>query len=276
MNELQKKEFELLEVFIDLCNKLNLKYYLVCGTALGAVKYGGFIPWDDDVDVALARDDYEVFISKAQEFLPEHIFLQNYKTDPAFTHVFSKLRDSKTTYIEKSVAHLDINHGVYIDIFPLDGYPLSKKEITKFEFQKKVLSYKISCVYNAKRNLKGKILCFVERLFGCHKRTYKYVSKLDSLYSGCKLKDSRFWCNYGNWQGKLEYAPKEQYGNGIEMSFEGKKVIVPERFDEYLSQKYGNWRKDLPKEERKGHHYYTVMDLNKSYTEYLIKEEKNG
>ena len=62
MNQLQQKELEILKVFIDVCKQLDLKYYLVCGSALGAVKYQGFIPWDDDVDVGLFREDYEIFI----------------------------------------------------------------------------------------------------------------------------------------------------------------------------------------------------------------------
>ena len=69
MNELQKIEFDLLKIFVEICQKLNLNYYLVCGTALGAVKYNGFIPWDDDIDVALCREDYEIFCQKAQQLL---------------------------------------------------------------------------------------------------------------------------------------------------------------------------------------------------------------
>ena len=94
MNELQEKEFELLKIFVEICKKLNINYYMVCGTALGAVKYNGFIPWDDDIDVALCRKDYETFCESAQSYLPNGLFLQTYKTDKQFPHVFAKLRDS--------------------------------------------------------------------------------------------------------------------------------------------------------------------------------------
>ena len=76
MNELQQKEFELLKCFIEICEKLGLTYYLVCGSALGAVKYKGFIPWDDDVDVALPREDYEIFCSKAGNCCPKAFFFK--------------------------------------------------------------------------------------------------------------------------------------------------------------------------------------------------------
>ena len=100
MTELQKKEFEMLCLVVDICNQLDLEYYLVCGSALGAVKYNGFIPWDDDVDVALPRKDYELFLSKASSMLPSWCFIQNYRTDPKFPLLGTKLRNSKTTFIE--------------------------------------------------------------------------------------------------------------------------------------------------------------------------------
>jgi lipopolysaccharide cholinephosphotransferase len=72
MNKLQSLEFDMLKEFVRICDDLGLKYYLVCGSALGAAKYGGFIPWDDDVDEALPRPDYEIFCEKAQSMLPDH------------------------------------------------------------------------------------------------------------------------------------------------------------------------------------------------------------
>ena len=89
------------------------------------------------------------------------------------------------------------------------------------------------------------------------------------MISSYPVENSEVICNHGNWQGKLEYAPREQYGEGIMMEFEGLKVRVPELYDEYLTQKYGDWRADLPEEEKVGHHYYSVCDLNKSYKEYI-------
>ncbi len=77
MTELQRKEFELLSCLISICRTLGLRYYLVCGSALGAEKYKGFIPWDDDVDVALLREDYETLLRKAPGLLPDQMFLQN-------------------------------------------------------------------------------------------------------------------------------------------------------------------------------------------------------
>ena len=80
---------------------------------------------------------------------------------------------------------------------------------------------------------------------------------------------SKLWCNYGNWQGKLEYAPKWHYGQGTEAVFEGMTVRIPENYDAYLTQKYGDWRSDPPEEKQKTHHHSTIIDVEKSYTYYF-------
>lgn len=274
MTELQKIEFDLLGKFISVCEKLELRWYLVCGTALGAIKYGGFIPWDDDVDVALPREDYEIFIEKAQSLLPDGIFLQNSKTDPAFPQLYSKLRNSNTTYIEKSVEHLDMNHGIYIDVFPLDGYPSDSRDVRRLEKKIRICRLMISCVYNLDFGKKEKLFYAFERMLGFHKKTQKIIFILNKMISSFPIEKSDLWCNHGNWQGKLEYASRDQYGEGTECLFEGTVVRVPEKYDEYLTQKYGDWRADLPEEKKTGHHYYSVCDTEKPYTFYINRKEK--
>ena len=271
MNKLQSLEFDMLKEFVRICDELGLKYYLVCGSALGAAKYGGFIPWDDDIDVALPRPDYDVFCQKAQAMLPEHLFLQNHRTDPEYPLIFSKLRNSDTTFIEKSYSNLKINHGIYIDVFPLDGYPSSELEIKELEKEKRRYELSRLCCLNINHTWKTRLLVAVERLFRMHKKTAKFVKRLEDCISDHSVNDSEIWCNHGNWQGKLEYATREQYGEGVFVDFEGLKVRIPECYDEYLTQKYGDWRADLPEEEKQGHHYHTMCDTERSYRNYVSK-----
>lgn len=272
MNELQKIELEMLKEVIKICNTLNINFFLVCGSALGAVKYGGFIPWDDDLDIGMFRDDYEIFISKASELLSENYFLQNHLTDINYPHIFSKIRNSKTTYIEKSLENLEINHGVYIDIFPLDGYPTDIRVQKALEQKKLMYQRRLSCVFNVPRNFKSKIGMILRRLLGYHKNTSLIIEEYSREISKYPITNSQMICNHGNWQGKLEYAPREQYGDGIIMNFEGLDVRIPEKYDEYLTQKYGDWRTDIPKEKQVGHHYYSVCDLENPYTKYFGKK----
>ena len=265
MDSIREKQLELLQYFISVCEQLKLKWFCVCGTALGAAKYGGFIPWDDDIDVALPRDDYD----KASALLPEHIFLQNYQTDPAFPHEFCKLRNSNTTQIEVGVQNIRMNHGIYIDVFPLDGHPRSKVGHMIFELQNKVLTWKQFCFLKDSPHRRIRIRNFLLRILGYHNKMVLTMMKKEKLYKKYPIHQSEYWCNYGNWQKQLEYAHHTQYGNGISATFEGIEVVIPEKYDEYLTQKYGDWRSDPPVEKRKSHHRIAVFDAERSYVEYM-------
>ena len=134
---LKEIELAIFRAFIDVCDKLNLKYYLLAGTLLGAVRHQGFIPWDDDIDVGMPREDYEIFVEKGQALLPKEYFIQTFKTDPDYAANFAKIRNCGTTFLETSVRNCNINHGVFIDVFPLHVYSADKtaqKRFTNLKF----------------------------------------------------------------------------------------------------------------------------------------------
>ena len=112
---------ELLEQFDRVCKKHGLRYFVYYGTLLGAVRHQGYIPWDDDIDVVMFRDDYERFQLIASEEFTEPYFFQNSYTD-CVLWPFSKIRDSRTTAIERRFTNLrDFHHGIFMDVFPLDS-----------------------------------------------------------------------------------------------------------------------------------------------------------
>lgn len=227
MNAIQKKVFQLFKMFVQICDRLQMEYFMLCGSALGAIKYGGFIPWDDDIDVGLYREDYERFCKEAPMLLPKKFFLQNYASDPDFPAIYSKLRDSSTTSIEKSVAKLPINHGISIDIFPLDGYPKKKHEQHILEIKKRlfVKMLSIPCIRTEPwKELAVKPL----RDIGFGKYTARIAARYTSLISAWPVRDSDIIANHGNWQGALEYHRKEIYGCGSMGEFEGENVRLPE------------------------------------------------
>ena len=269
MNQLQEIEFQILKEFVRICDELNLTYYLVCGSALGAVKYKGFIPWDDDLDVALPRPDYEIFCEKAQSMLPPHLFLQNHRTDPYYPLIFSKIRNSNTAFFEKAYSGTNINHGIYLDVFPLDGYPEENALRKKIEKEKRRYSLMRLCCLDVSRTWKTALLVAVQKFFGIHRNPAKFVARLENHIKRYPTNESVIWCNHGNWQGQLEYASREQYGEGMWAKFEGIRVRIPEKYDEYLTQKYGDWRSDLPEEEKKGHHFHYLCDANRSYKDFV-------
>ena len=270
MNELQKVEMDLFCCFSDICKKLGLNYFLVCGSALGAARHGGFIPWDDDFDVGMYRDDYNKFMELAPALLPEGIFLQNYKSDPNFPYVFAKLRNSNTTFIQTILSNLDINHGVYIDIFPLDGYPQDSRLQKKMARKKKNYLRQFGGTFNLPSNIpiKAKILFVLCKIFRCHKRTQKILLKYEGMISRYSVEEAKIICNHGTWYGERDYINKDYYGKGKNIVYEGMTVRVPEKLDEYLTSLYGDWRTPPPPEKQKGTHDCEVCDINNTYTNY--------
>lgn len=268
MNQLQEVEFRLLQEFIHICERLDLRYYLVCGSALGAVKYGGFIPWDDDIDVALLRDDYEIFCQQAQALLPSHLFLQNYRTEPTFPAIYSKLRDSSTTCIEASVSEIYMNHGISMDIFPLDGYPSDALDIRILELKKRVFTRLLSIPCIRPEHWKERIIKPL-RLIGAGQNSAQIAKRYTKCISSWPTKGSYILANHGNWQGKLEYHTKSVYGDGCLSNFEGLAVRIPSDYEKYLQQKYGDYHQDPPLAKQKSHHKYLLLDLNCPYTHYM-------
>ena len=122
---LQLVGLEILTEVDRVCRKHNINYVIFCGTLLGAVRHKGYIPWDDDADVAMLREDYEKFKSVLCDLNPDICFLQDHETDPEYRWGYSKVRRTGTTYIRLGQEHLKNKTGIFIDIFPLDDVPKS-------------------------------------------------------------------------------------------------------------------------------------------------------
>lgn len=269
---LKEKELELLKIFIETCEKLNIRYYLMGGTLLGAVRHKGFIPWDDDIDVAMTRTDYNVWIKKAPALIKEkYVFLQTFHSDPQFPTNFAKLRNSNTTFIETSINKLDVNHGIYIDIFPLDYYPESSWKQFFFTLKQKLLTQKISTLFTRSHHtFKSRIKSII--VFFYPITPLNAVKSRDKLYQS--ISSSNLLANLSGAWGKKEIVPKSWYGKGAELEFEGLKVMGPKEWDKWLTQVYGDYMTMPPIDQRKPHHYSDAIDFNKPYTEYIHKEKR--
>mgnify|MGYP005801824503 FL=1 len=256
MNALQRKELELFQAFLQVCRQLGLSYYLICGSALGAVKYRGFIPWDDDMDLAMLRPEYEVFLAQAPDLLSAHIFLQNYKTDPAFPAIYSKLRYSGTAYIEKAARKLAMHHGIFIDLFPLDGYPAEPARQRRLERRKRHFRRALAAAFSGPPTVSR---CFY-RLLGSHRRSSSIAAAYERLITQYSPADSALLANHGNWQGARDYAPREEFGPGALAQFEQLPVRLPADYDAYLRRKYGDYWKDPPASRQVSHHSCLFLD----------------
>lgn len=279
MNEIQQIELELLKIFVAFCEKHNLKYFLVGGTALGAVRHGGFIPWDDDIDVGMPREDYDRFLELADEDLTnDSTFLQTYKSDPNFIYNFAKLRKNGTTYVEYLFRYTNIHHGVWIDIFPIDG--LSKDEKPNMRKMRNKIyrtwfhtlsafgrcgTRKISKKHFFKdlfANMWWYLEIFIFDLF-------KVQQKInDKIMKKIPYKDATYVANIqGAWFEK-EIIPKAYFGEGVMTTFEDLEVRIPAMSDEFLTHMYGDYMK-LPEEEKRiAKHKTDGIDLHMSSYEY--------
>ncbi|MCF0117438.1 MAG: LicD family protein [Bacilli bacterium] len=276
MNELQKVEFDLLKKFIEVCEKNNLKYYLIGGTCLGAVRHKGFIPWDDDIDVGMPRPDYDKFCKIAEKEFTNDIFFQSWKTDKNFPYNFSKLRNSNTTYIEGSFKFTNMNHGVWIDIFPIDG--VCKKK-PNFYMEWRVVASWVLMFFSAARcwtrvprldkhfltDILLDILLFPMLLLN--------IGHWHNRVNERKMKRHKWSkCNYvANYQGCTighEIIEKNIFGDGTSLTFEGLTVNVPSDYDNYLKHIYGDYMKLPPVEKRVSKHNPNGESTSISYKDF--------
>ncbi|MBQ8610315.1 MAG: LicD family protein [Oscillospiraceae bacterium] len=269
LNALKSAELEMLQAFIEVCEKLELNYYLLGGTLLGAVRHQGFIPWDDDIDVGMLRKDYEKFVREGQKYLPEHIFLQHYNTDPAYPMNFVKLRNSRTAFIETSVRKLKMNHGVFLDVFPLDRCETAEKR-KWFERMNAICRMRIAMVFDLKRDvsLRGKVSGVVLKLL--FPRVSSAVKLREKLH--CSMPDGPLVANFCGAWGVKEIVPATWYGQPRELYFEGMRVKAPAEYEKWLTQVYGDYMQLPPEEKRVTHHYTEVIDMEHSYFDYVKNE----
>ena len=148
MKEVNGVQLEIFKQFVYVCDKLSLKYYMIHGSLLGTLRYKGFFPFDDDIDVAMPRKDYELLLNKGQELLPKKFFIQSYISENNYPLPFAKIRNTDTAFIQPILQKLNINQGIYIDVFPLDYYPSNKVQRTICSLKEKIYAVRISNRYN--------------------------------------------------------------------------------------------------------------------------------
>ena len=149
MNKSQQKQFEILCEVDRLCRKHRIKYYLSSGTLLGAVRHNGFIPWNDDMDIEMLRDDYEKFKQIALKEMDKKYFWQDVYTDKNFGFPFTKIRINNTRYIEEIAVKNRAHNGIFIDVFPIDEFSGNQLEFKKIVFLRMLLLLKNKYIIKA-------------------------------------------------------------------------------------------------------------------------------
>lgn len=268
LKDIHSIQLEMLKAVDSICKKHNLRYYAIGGTCLGAVRHKGFIPWDDDIDIGMPRTDYNRFLEIAKEELDSDFFLQTYKSDKDYFFSYAKLRNSNTTFIEESLKNLNLNHGIFIDIFPLDGIGNSKfigminAKIIKFYHY--ILCFKMIPEYRL-GNFIGR---YVKKLLSKISK-YKINKKIEVISSKRNYDSSKYVVNYFGAYGWREIVPSFLFGEGVSLEFEDIEIKVPKHYDSYMTRIYGNYMQLPPPEKRQNIHNATIVDCNTPYTKYI-------
>lgn len=267
LKRLQEELLAMMKDIDEICRKNGIKYCLTGGSVLGAVRHKGFIPWDDDLDIAMLKEEYEKFCEIAPEaFKGTKYFLQNIDTEKEYNLPFAKIRNSETTDISEQHKKKNINHGIWIDVFIIDA--VSKNRFKQFLQRKS--SAVIYAAWSRDENLstikKGVInLCC--KIFG----EKQFIKGICKLTRGEKTEYSKYVAAIDGRAGYIkETMPKEFYTEHILATFEDVKFPIPKQFDAFLSRLYGDYMTPPPYEKRgKDMHKAYILDLNKSYREYM-------
>ena len=256
---------EMYDVFSKICEKHNLRYYVYWGTLLGAIRHKDFIPWDDDFDVVMPREDYEKLIEVAPKELPEHLQFLSWKTNPEFYYVFNKIKHKDENFVEtlREQSKLKLSTGLYLDIFPLDGAPSSKLGEIFYWSKRRCL-----------RSVGLFILLIKERRFICKYIPLYILGMLFfPFYSKVKSSDEmnheiEKWAQSYPYsddkksvycQGDVTFFnPPEAFSKAIMMDFcLGRKVPVPHKYDEILRGLYGDYMSLPPEDQRIPKHHFS-------------------
>ena len=255
LREVQLVQLEILKDVDRICRKHNIKYYLIGGTLLGAIRHKGFIPGDDDLDIAMFRKDYDKFIEIYSKEKNKSYFIQNHKTEKNYWMFITKIRKNNTIFEDNVSINTNSHSGVYIDIFPLDNIPEYDSVIQKMQYGIIRGLSAVSLYKNNYRSFNNKKIKFICQMLSV--LPYKVINFVGDcivkLYNNNETEYVTSWLsNYGyNKQRMHKY---DIYGEGVEVEFEGAKFLAPNNFHLYLTKLFGNYMELPPEEERGNRH----------------------
>lgn len=272
MKRIWAVELDMYLSFAEICEKYGLKYFVLGGTMLGAVRHNGFIPWDDDLDVGMLREDYEKFLRLATKEIKHPLFLQTPYNDPESFLSWAKIRNSTTTAVSRVTSHRRFNQGLFLDILPLDFCdPNTALDDTKriYECAKRCGAYmRRGSRFLNERQLNDEVVYHTDNPLG-------EWEEIQKIASNPHYKGSDYVCIavFTVDDLKKRIRPARCYRDVVRHKFESIEVNLPIGYDELLTVQYGDYMKFPPIEARGERHSDIVFDPDKPYTDYLITNE---
>lgn len=257
INQIRSIQLEILESVHNYCQENSITYTLWAGTLLGAIRHKGYIPWDDDIDIAMPRPDFEKFI---HGYKNESFFANDITKDSKFLFTFGKVYDTNTILVENK--HFKTTIGINIDIFPLDGLPSSKAlrllHSNKVMLLKHFIGLK-QMKFRKGRSIIKNFLLFISKIM-LYPISYKKLNQnMVRLIKKYKYEESDIVANLAWGIGEKESIPKNILKERMFFSFEGKKFYVPKNYDVVLSRRYGDYMTLPPESKRNSHHNFKVF-----------------
>ena len=255
--EIKRIQVSILDEFVGFCKEYNLRYFIMFGTLLGAVRHKGFIPWDDDIDVVMPRKDYDRFISEYYSIDNTYV-LNCPERNEDYPYTSAKLYDSRTEVKEYRILPYKI--GVNIDIFPLDDVGSDVVRLRKFIFYLKIvgkladiLAYDNSYPRKAWKRVAIAGFKLIFNKIDLNTLLKTIIKSTKKLYQS----DSKFCATYvAAWAGWKQTFKKEWFGNESAIEFEGKEYMAPMQYDKVLRHLYGDYMQLPPKSEQVTHHTF--------------------
>ena len=264
-----KIELQMLEEFKRVCKKYHLKYFAFGGTMLGAIRHKGFIPWDDDIDLAMLRSDYDKLRKVADSEFKKPYFFQTDYNDKLFRG-HAQLRNSDTTGIIINDINRDYNQGIFIDIFPLDEYPtddkLRKSQQRKLFMIGGTLRNYYRDTNKASEKIRRLIAGFVVWIHGGSGKYFAKYEKIARKYNGCGNGIvGALSVNYGK---EVDYMKEKDLHKLKDVPFEDTTISMPLTYDEILTQHFGDYMKPSRAPNTHGGVYFSPKI---SYKEFIKK-----
>ena len=265
VNEIQEMELGIMEYIHEVCQKIGVKYFLAYGSLIGAVRHQGFIPWDDDMDICMLREDYE----KLQDYLianpDERYEVMSYKNNLNYVYPFMKVQDNHTYLLEEDI-RIDSNMGIYVDIFPVDGYEDDadfKNRMTKLIKKRQLSCYTFKGITNTK-SLLNSLIRYISVVIFYFTNTNKYVEQIDELAKSRAVADYE-QVDYLIYKGMNKLVWKREWLEQVIVgTFEGKEFMIPKHYHEILTSDYGDYMQLPPLEQRVSHHDFKLWKITKS------------